>query len=260
MDSPNHKDLRSNRLFALLPPDDRDFLAAGASVGAFPRGEALIVTGEEVGRVWLPLDCVVSLTVPLRDGGAAEAATVGREGVAGLAAALGSRLATANAVVQVAGRAAGLDAARLRAAFVERPAVRELCLRCQEALIGQLLQSAACNAMHTTEARLARWLLMVQDRCAGAEVLPLTQEFLAEMLGVHRPTVTVVARTLQAAGLISYQRGHVRVLDRPGLEGAACVCYGAIRRLLERLLPDAGLEGTGSDSTVPDRQMAKRSP
>ena len=231
---PSSSDPRANRLLARLPPTELALIAPKLEVARFARGELLYAAGAPVRRVWFPLDCVVSLTLTLSDGGTAETGAIGREGMAGSVGALGTGHALADHVVQLAGSAAGLDAARFGALVADRPAVRELWLRYNEALLGQVLHAVACNALHTVPARLARWLLTFQDRCGGSAALQLTQEFLAQMLGVHRPTVTIVARELQAARLIRYQRGTVELIDRARLEAVACECYHRVRALYDR--------------------------
>jgi CRP-like cAMP-binding protein len=138
-------------------------------------------------------------------------------------------------MVQVPGRALRLPLATLREAFAASPHVHQVCLCYVAALIAHVLQSVACNALHTVEARLARWLLLLQDRIDGTEALPITQELLAEMLGVQRTTVSAAARALQQAGLIAYKWGSVTVLDRAGLERVSCECYGVIREHYERV-------------------------
>jgi CRP-like cAMP-binding protein len=223
-----------NRLLAALEPEDLRRLAPHLERVDLARGTVLLEPDAELRHVWWPEDCVVSLVIPTRDGGAAEAATIGREGMVGFFAILGDHRALARNVVQVPGRALRLPFGVLREAFAASPPVRQVCLRYVAALLAHVLQSAACNALHTVEARLARWLLLLQDRVDGDPRLPLTQEFLAEMLGVQRTTVTTAARALQRAGLIAYKWGGVTVLDRTGLERVSCECYGVIRERYER--------------------------
>jgi CRP-like cAMP-binding protein len=218
----------ANAFLAALAPDDRQRLRPHLRTVHLERGTVLAEPGAEVSRVYFPLDCLVSQTIPMLDGGIAETYTVGREGGFGLLAALGGRPTATRSFVQIAGEAERLPVPALREAFEASPGLRSACLAYAAAQLNQVLQLSACNALHPAEARLARWLLMVQDRIDG-DVLPLTHEFLAEMLGVQRPTVTVVARTLQGGGLIRYRRGAVTVLDRAGLEEAACECYAAVR-------------------------------
>jgi CRP-like cAMP-binding protein len=225
-----------NHLLAALEPDDLRRLAPHLERVDLARGTVLLEPDAELRYVWWPEDCIVSLVIPTREGGAAEAATIGREGMVGFIAALGvPARALARDLVQVPGRALRLPLATLREAFGASPRIHQVCLCYVAALIAHVLQSVACHALHTVEARLARWLLLLQDRVDGTGSLPITQEFLAEMLGVQRTTVTTAARALQQAGLIAYKWGSVTVLDRAGLEGASCGCYGVIRGHHERV-------------------------
>jgi CRP-like cAMP-binding protein len=225
-----------NRLLAALEPDDLRYLAPHLERVDLARGTVLLEPRAELQYVWWPEDCIISLLIPTFEGGGAEAATIGREGMVGFIAALGvPPRALARDVVQVPGRALRLPLATLREAFAASPRIHQVCLCYVAALIAHVLQSVACNALHTVEARLARWLLLFQDRVDGTGALPITQELLAEMLGVQRTTVTTAARALQQAGLIAYKWGSVTVLDRAGLEGASCGCYGVIREHHERV-------------------------
>jgi CRP-like cAMP-binding protein len=225
-----------NRLLAALEPDDLGRLAPHLERVDLARGTVLLEPDAELRHVWWPEDCVISLVIPTLGGGGAEAATIGREGMIGFIAALGvPPRALARDMVQVPGRALRLPLATLREAFAASPRVHQVCLCYVAALIAHVLQSVACNAQHSVEARLARWLLLSQDRVDGAGALPVTQELLAEMLGVQRTTVTAAARALQRAGLIAYRWGSVTVLDRAGLEGVSCECYGVIREHHERV-------------------------
>jgi CRP-like cAMP-binding protein len=226
-----------NSLLEALPAEERRALAPHLETVHLARGTVLAEAGDALGHVYFPYDGVVSGTLTMRDGDTAEIATVGREGMVGIGVALGHAEAITRNVVQVAGEAARLPVAELEAALARSPAVRALCLSYVMALLFQVIQSSACNALHPTEQRFCRWLLLLHDRIGGG-TLRLTQEFLAEMLGVYRPTVTLVARNLQAAGLIRYRRGVVEVLDRAGLEEVSCECYRAVRAQYERLLPD----------------------
>jgi CRP-like cAMP-binding protein len=175
----------------------------------------------------------------MRDGGCSDVATIGREGMVGLMAAVSSHLALSRGMVQVPGNALRLPASVLKTLFEASPPVRQRCLCYVDALLAQVLQSSACSALHSVEARLCRWLLQLEDRTEGDPRLPLTHDFLAEMLGAHRTTVTLAARTLQRSRLITYRRGQIRVLNRAGLESAACECYATIREHYDRLLPRA---------------------
>jgi CRP-like cAMP-binding protein len=173
----------------------------------------------------------------MENGAAIESATIGREGALGLMAAVAPRQSLSRAIVQTPTRAARIRAELLHESWEKSPRIRDLVDRHTEALYGHAIQSVACNALHSVEARFCRWLLTCHDRISSNTVA-LTQEFLADMLGVQRTTVTAVARTLQAKGAIRYRRGVVDIIDRQVLEQLACECYGVIRRTYERLLPD----------------------
>jgi CRP-like cAMP-binding protein len=179
---------------------------------------------------------MVSLVAVLEDGASAEVAVFGREGVMGFASSLVTRVSFGRYIVQVPGTASRITSGGLRRAADASPDIRHLLLRYTEALLAQTFQTVACNAVHTVEARCCRWILATHDRVRRDD-LPLTHEFLAEMLGVQRPTVSIITRTLQSAGLIKQGRSLIRVVDRAGLEETACGCYAAIRRSFERVLP-----------------------
>jgi CRP-like cAMP-binding protein len=179
---------------------------------------------------------VVSVTAAFQNGSTAEMATVGREGVVGVSTLLGSDAALGRYQVQVPGSALTVEASRFQGALRKSPALLAVCQAYARAFLGQALQTAACNSVHTVEQRCARWLLMSHDRRDG-DTFALKQELLAKMLGVCRSTATVAAGALQRAGLIRYSRGVLTVLDRPGLAMASCECYRVIRDHFERLLP-----------------------
>jgi CRP-like cAMP-binding protein len=227
---------RSNRLLAALGPRDCEELSRHLQAVELRRGAILMEPGEPVPYVWFPHNAVASLTAVLADGGMVESATIGREGAVGLITALGDCHAASYALVQVTGSASRIEQARFRAAFEASPALRRVCLLYNEALMAQILQSVACSALHSVEARFCRRLLMLQDRI-GRDPLKLTHQALAEMLGVQRSTLTVVAQTLQHEGVIRYHRGLIEILDRRRLESSACECYRTARATLERLLP-----------------------
>ena len=228
-----------NRLLAALTAADLGRLVPHLERVHLACGAVLLEPRAELTHVWFPETCVVSLIIPMRDGGGAEALTVGREGMLAFVAALGSRRTIARSVAQVPGTALRLPVGPLRAAFAASPRVRRVCLSYVEAVLVQLLQTVACNALHGAEARLARWLLLFQDRLEGAAELPLTQELLAGMLGLRRGTINEAARALERAGLIVTHRGRLTVRDRAGLEAASCECYAALRAHYEQLLPPA---------------------
>ncbi len=225
----------ANRLLASLAPEDLDALTRSLTSVALDKGALLYEPGDDVDLIYFPHNAVISLMTLMQSGEAIESATVGREGAVGLSAGIYPRQSLSRAIVQVAGSASRITAAQLHQACQQSERLRFLIDRHAEALFGHAIQSVACNALHSVEARFCRWLLCCHDRIDSDRV-SLTQEFLADMLGVQRTTVTVVARTLQAAGLIRYSRGVVDILDRAGLEAITCECYGAVRRNYERLL------------------------
>ncbi len=226
-----------NRLLASLSPGDFALLSAQLSLVEMDKGRLICDPGDPIETIYFPHDCVISLMTLMESGAAIESATVGREGAFGLSAAIAPRQAMSRAIVQVPGRASRMSAAALSEACKRAPAILMLIERHNDALFGHAIQSVACNALHSVEARFCRWLLTCRDRI-DSDTVSLTQEFLADMLGVQRTTVTAVAGTLQTRGLIGYRRGVVDILDRSGLEAAACECYDAVRQNYERLLPD----------------------
>ncbi|MBO1909267.1 Crp/Fnr family transcriptional regulator [Microvirga sp. 3-52] len=231
--TPRHQD---NRLLAALEPEDLAYLEPYLARIELQRGQVLYESGETVKYTYFPLDAMVSLVTMMRDGKSAEMALFGCEGLFGLVSAFVTRQAFGRYIVQLGGSASRIELPRMHAAMASRPAIQRLVLRYTEALIAQTLQSVACNAVHNVEARCCRWILMSQDRVGDAE-LPLTHEFLAEMLGVQRSTVSEVTRALQDKGLIQQGRGMITVLDRPALQQAACECYQIIRQRYQQLLP-----------------------
>ena len=230
---PPPRDPRSNRILEALPAEDRDRLIRGMVLVALPIKTVLFEPGEPIRAVHFPIDGVISLVTPLDDGAIVEVATVGNEGIVGVPLFSGGSLAV-RAISQVSGSSLRMDAAAFLAE-VDRPgAFSDLVHQYLSALFGQISQAAACNRLHTNEERLSRWLLMSHDR-VGVDDFAITHEFLGQMLGSRRATVTLSAGILQAAGLIRYHRGHVSILDREGLESVACECYGSIRRELDRV-------------------------
>ena len=228
-----------NRLLAALEPDDRRRLVPHLERVDLELGAVLLEPEQEVRHVWFPESCVISLAVTTQRGGATEGATIGREGMDGIVTALGSLQASARSIVQVPGFALRLPREPFLDLHQASPPFRRICQCYIEALFSHVLQSVACGTLHSVEARLARWLLLLHDRIEGHTRLPLTQEFLADMLGVRRPTLTTAAQALQRAGLIAYRRGEVAVLDRMGLEAASCECYNIVRKYYGRLMPCA---------------------
>jgi CRP-like cAMP-binding protein len=225
-----------NRLIDALPGEDRDRLLSGAVEVPLERGQLLYERHEQVRTVYFPVSAVASLLVLLEDGGTVEMATIGREGLVGISVYLGDEPSQARAIAQIPGTAFRVDSYAFRSEVERSPALAGLLQRYTLALIGLMGQTVACNRMHTIEQRSARWLLMTQDRIDAAEV-PLTQEFLAYMLGVRRQSVTEAAGRLQERDLIRYRRGTVTIVDREGLIRSACECYRVINLEFERLLP-----------------------
>jgi CRP-like cAMP-binding protein len=226
-----------NRLLACLSVEDQALIASQLVQIDLERGRLLYDPGDRIDQVYFPHDGVISLMTLMENGAAIESATIGCEGALGLMAAVAPRQSLSRAIVQTPTRAARIRADQLHDAWEKSPRIRDLVDRHNEALYGHAVQSVACNALHSVEARFCRWLLTCHDRISDNTVA-LTQEFLADMLGVQRTTVTAVARSLQAKGAIRYRRGVVDIIDRGILEQLACECYGVIRRNYERLLPE----------------------
>jgi CRP-like cAMP-binding protein len=225
---------RFNRFLATLPPHDFSLLAPHLRTLALERGVMLHDVGEQIEHVYFPHTGMVSFVVVMKNGATVETATIGRAGVIGARAGLGAHSTFARAIVQLPGTAARLSAARFHAAANQSQAIRDLIVRYNDLLLAQIQQSVVCNALHAMEARLCRWLLQTRD-CMDGDVIPLTQEFLGQMLGVRRTTVTIAARLLQSAGLIRYRRGHIQILDRKALEEIACECYAVVRQNADKV-------------------------
>lgn len=223
----------NNRLLAALPPDAREVLDRDLKQVSFAQGTVLIEPGEPVERIYFPQHGLISLLVVTKDGGAVEAATIGREGAVGLHGGLGLRRSFTRANVQIPGTVSVVAASRFEHIARDSAPVRDLIARYTEVLWAETQQIAACNAVHDASSRICRWLLQSADRI-DSDKLPLTQEFLAQMLGVRRTTVTLLAQSLQQKGLIHYGRGSIDILDRKGLEACACECYHVIHH---RTLP-----------------------
>jgi CRP-like cAMP-binding protein len=231
----NRLELR-NRLLAGLPPPDLFSLRPHLEPVALLRGDVLVDVGEAASRVYFVEAGVVALVIVFENGTTAVSAIVGREGVVGVGALLGGHADLGRHVVQVTGSALTMEASRFRGALEESPRLRTTCQAYARAFLGQVLQAIACYSVHTLEQRCARSLLVIHDRSSG-DMLALTQDFLAEMLGVCAATAAAVTRTLQNARLICCRQGGIEVLDRLGLEAAACECYGIDRERYQRLLP-----------------------
>ena len=227
-----------NRLLAALPPKDFSLIASDLKDIDLAQGVVLQEAGEPVEHVYFPQTGMISLLAVMQDGREVETATVGREGGVGTITGLGSRVSPHRSVVQIEGSASRIPAAKFQAAVNASAAIRDIAVRYSDSLMMMVQQSAGCNALHNLESRLCRWLLQTRDRNDSNQI-PLTQEFLAQMLGVRRTTLTLIAQGLQSDGLIRYRRGHIEIVNRSGLEARACECYGVIRRQSEAVFPQA---------------------
>jgi len=225
----------TNYLLQSLPAAEFEALRPHLELVDLVRETVLVEAGAPLTHVYLPHSGVISLVVSLSDGQTVEVAMVGHDGVFGAAAALDGRISLTDAVVLLQGTASILDVAQVRAAADRSAAFRTTLFRHELALFAQAQQSAACNASHSVEARLSRWLLRACE-LSDSENLPLTQEFLAQMIGVQRNAVSIVAHALQQAGILRYSRGHIEITDLEGLRAAACECSGAVRAQYDRLL------------------------
>jgi CRP-like cAMP-binding protein len=228
-------DKLQNRLLAALEPADYALLVPHLRTAQFAQGAVLQEQDAPVARVYFPLNGMVSLVSVMEKGQIVGTAVVGRGGVVGAFAGLGPWNTFTRATIQIPGTVAVICASHFQAAVRESERIRDLMLRYKEALLCQVQQTAACNALHHLEGRVARWLLQALDEADDHE-LPLTQESIAQMLGARRTTVTFVAGKLQESGLIRYRRGHIIVLDRAGLEEVACECYRAIRARTDKVI------------------------
>ena len=228
-------DRKKNHLLASLPPEMLHRWLSHLEMAQLKLGQVVHESGSVQSHVYFPTTSIVSLLYLLEDGAFAEIAIVGNEGLVGISLFMGGGSTTSRAVVQSAGTAYRLPAAMLKEEFKLGP-VLHLFLRYTQALITQMTQTAVCNRHHSLDQQLCRWLLLSLDRLPGNE-LAMTQELIANMLGVRREGVTDTALKLQRADLILYARGHITVIDRPGLERRSCECYAVVKREYDRLLP-----------------------
>jgi CRP-like cAMP-binding protein len=226
-----------NNFLTSLSRADRVALDPGLSLVDLERAQVLAEPGMTVNSAWLPQGSVISIVTLMRDGRAVESRTIGLESGFGLLNALGSRLSYERVTVQIPGPAWRISVDALAAAARQSPSLVKSIVVHGQATLVQAAQQTACNALHGVDSRLCRWLLLTQDR-VKADVLPLTQEHLAIMLGVQRTTVTAAALHLQALGHIAYTRGKIRVLDREGLKAGACECYYATEQAVHQMLDD----------------------
>jgi CRP-like cAMP-binding protein len=237
-----YQSAKCNAFLSALPAKDFSLLAPDLRTVPLERGAVLRDAGEEIEHVYFPLSGVVCRIVLMRNGATAETAMIGRTGILGISAGLGLRRATGRAVVQIPGEAARIAASQFEEAVRESTAIRDLVVRYNGLVLAQVQQSVACNALHHLEARLCRWLLDAHD-CVDGDAIPLTQELIAQLLGVRRTTLTVVARALQSTGMIRYRRGLILIVNRSALEQSACECYSVVKRHADNLFSNiAGRE------------------
>jgi CRP-like cAMP-binding protein len=226
----------SNYLLAALPAEDLARWLPALELVQMPLGEVLYESGVAMTHVYFPATSIVSLLYVMEDGASAEIAVVGNEGIVGVSLFMGGETTPSRSVVQSAGSGFRMRGQVLKEEFNRSSAVLHLLLRYTQALITQMAQTAVCNRHHSLDQQLCRWLLLSLDRLGTPELI-MTQELIANMLGVRREGVTEAATNLQKAGLIQYRRGHITVLDRPGLEQRTCECYAVVKKEYDRLLP-----------------------
>jgi CRP-like cAMP-binding protein len=229
-------DPRENHLLASLPSAEWERWRLQLEWADMPLGQVLYESGRTLSHVYFPTTAIVSLLYVMEDGASAEIAVVGNEGIVGISLFMGGESTPSRAVVQSAGQGFRLRAATIKEEFNRAGPVMHLLLRYTQALITQMAQTAVCNRHHSLDQQLCRWLLLSLDRLAGTELV-MTQELIANMLGVRREGVTEAALKLQRLGLIRYARGRISVLDRQALEARTCECYEVVRKEYDRLLP-----------------------
>ena len=234
---PNPYSPRQNRLLAALPMTDYKRLLPHLELATLPLGEVLYESGSQLLHVYFPTTSIVSLLYVMENGSSAEIAVVGNEGIVGVSLFMGGETTPSRAVVQSAGHTYRLPGQMLKQEFDRAGPLQHLLLRYTQALLTQMAQTAVCNRHHSVDQQLCRWLLLSLDRLPSNE-LTMTQELIANMLGVRREGVTEAAGKLQEAKLIQYNRGRITVLDRAGLEARSCECYQVVKTEFDRLLPD----------------------
>src|SRR5579859_4620023 len=233
---PGSHDPQQNYLLAALSATERERLYPRLQLVSMPLGKVLYESGDVLRHVYFPVNSIVSLLYVLADGASAEISVVGNEGLIGISLFMGGETTPSRAIVQSAGNAYRLIGQHLKDEFHRNGEMQVLLLRYTQALITQMCQTAVCNRHHSVDQQLCRWLLLSLDRL-NSNQLSMTQELIANMLGVRREGVTDAAGKLQSLGLITYSRGHITVLDRPGLEKKSCECYEVVKKEFDRLLP-----------------------
>ena len=247
---------QGNLLLKALQRDDRALLAPHLERIEYQRGDTVFSAGSEIADIVFPCDhTVASLVISMVDGRSAETATIGHEGAVGGAVSMGGLPASSHGVVQIGGPAIRMESARLQEARRQSETLNNLLTRYADCLLSQVLQSVACNALHPIEQRCLRWLLTLQDRL-DTDVLPVTQDFLATMIGVQRTYLTRILRTLQNEGLIEIGRGRVRILRRKAVEEAACECHACVKTHYDVVM--GAVYGTGGRMIAIEPPMKRR--
>jgi len=226
---------KQNRLLAALPDEDYQRIAKQLELVSLPLGESIYEAGDKIEHIHFPINCILSLLYVMKNGSSAEIAVAGNEGLVGVALFMGGGSTPSRAVVQSAGQSYRMKGVLLKQEFDQSHALQVRLLRFTQALITQMSQTAVCNRHHSVDQQLARWLLLSLDRLSSNK-LEMTQELIANMLGVRREGVTEAAGKLQAKGIIQYSRGHITVVDRPKLESQVCECYQVVKTEYDRLL------------------------
>jgi CRP-like cAMP-binding protein len=244
---------QANQLLAALPAEELEHLCPLLEPVELGLGEVLYESGKRQGHVYFPTDSIVSLVYVMENGASAEVAIAGHEGLVGVSLFMGGDTTPSRALVQSAGSGLRIKGSLLRKEFDRGVALRQLLLRYTQALLTQMAQTAVCNRHHTVDQQLCRWLLMSIDRLPSNQLV-MTQELIANMLGVRREGVTEAAGKLQIAGVIHYHRGRIEVTDRPKLERMACECYEVVRKEYARLLPWATAPNMASAASTPERR------
>jgi len=225
----------ANHLLRLLPPEEYQRIAPSLQVVRAEFKQVIFERHQAIEWVYLPIDSVFSVLTYMHNGDAVEVGTIGNEGLSGIDLLIGADHASETTICQVAGQSLRMRAADFRQHVATDTPLRRVAMQFLQVYLGQVSQSVACNRLHTIEERFARWVLMTHDR-VRTDRFHLTQEFLADMLGVHRPSVSLVASAFQQAGLIRYSRGNLTIVDRAGLEGMSCECYGVVKERFQRVL------------------------
>ncbi|MDV6342615.1 Crp/Fnr family transcriptional regulator [Nitrosomonas sp. Is35] len=238
----NHCSPQYNHLLNSLTPEEYERISPYLELVEMPLGNVLYESGEKLHYVYFPIDCIISLLYVMENGSSAEIAVVGFEGAIGIAHFMGGKTMPNRAVVQSAGYSYRIRPNHFMQEFDRHGAMLHIMLKYTQAIITQMAQTAVCNRHHSVDQQLCRWLLLSLDRLSTNELV-MTQELIANMLGVRREGVTEAAGKLQQAGLIQYSRGHITVLDRQGLEERVCECYQVVKKEFERLLPATKRQG-----------------